>query len=970
LQDDANIPKKLKETDSIELTLAIKKTNNKLVKLSDDEILLYSYLPTDEKRYKLPILVNTTFLTSANRESLHADSKWNQWLFKSISLELFKWIAELVQKEYSYQVYNLIPNKLNVNDDLSKAYNKGVDEAIKSIPFILSKENTLLKVNQSIMDKTKFSEKDFIGSEIIKNFMMRKIGETNQIVDNPFIPNINIPNVDISTFKWDDVSALFAFDDFKSDHAVEKNIQLIKYLKNESETYDSNFPKDVLNNWAFILDHKEKLNYPNKVCFPRIDDNNWNTENSDLDYVNEKLYDLVMLNHSIKKWLENLGVQEKTDISYLNTVILPNVDTYITMDNYTKTIKYLYGLHSNEDIKSSMLAKLSKLKLLTTKGSLINASKCYFSSEYKPKLDIENILNDDIFLSKKYLDLDTNKDKIKQFFQLMEVQENIKPNTLKEKISNSDLKNNFKDDYFKEYDKKFQPFQSVFTADEYSNLVFINFFTKTNNYNFSKLFWKDLISNNPVSIVNQSAQAYWGHENYLGRISGDSVDNYPKWYIKNNKCLATTKEICEKSTDIFLNTKEIKEIAGKYLSVFDGEQLTQEWKSFFKFKTQLELNDYLELLTNIISDKEVDNKKRIQLVYKALLGLSTNWGVGEIEKVKIWSKTAFLTDEDENLILCSKLKYYADGDNSIFQNIHNFISLNEENKSHNNIEIFLGYLDIEILRQDNFDIDLEGIEMKSNLKNKLEEIFPYLEKWIKKLEKAYDTERLLEEIYTLQINEVSKLSLTYNGNILKIVQAHIKENKLLVTHSWSSNISMLELPKTLCKYLNIKGYEDKLAFLLKADDKFEIIEYFKNEEIELPVIITSQKNEKTISKESDIITLGTTEKEYDEIKKISKDFYHTSEPSIDKLQYIQKLLKRSQKRVLEHLNNLDEYDCKNVGNSSLTVLSGITKYGHDIYIISRPSDGGKVILYYDSEFDTLEYSDSDLWYEDGISKPK
>jgi len=29
-----------------------------------------------------------------------------------------------------------------------------------------------------------------------------------------------------------------------------------------------------------------------------------------------------------------------------------------------------------------------------------------------------------------------------------------------------------------------------------------------------------------------------------------------------------------------------------------------------------------------------------------------------------------------------------------------------------------------------------------------------------------------------------------------------------------------------------------------------------------------------------------------------------------------------------------------------------------------------VILYYDSEFDTLEYADTELWYEDGTSIPK
>lgn len=95
------------------MILAIKKGVKWLEILSSNDNLLYTYLPTDEKRYSFPILVNTTFLTSANRESLHTDSKWNQWLFKSISIELFKWISVLIRGEYLFQAYNLIPSKVN-----------------------------------------------------------------------------------------------------------------------------------------------------------------------------------------------------------------------------------------------------------------------------------------------------------------------------------------------------------------------------------------------------------------------------------------------------------------------------------------------------------------------------------------------------------------------------------------------------------------------------------------------------------------------------------------------------------------------------------------------------------------------------------------------------------------------------------------------------------------------------------------
>jgi hypothetical protein len=292
----------------------------------------------------------------------------------------------------------------------------------------------------------------------------------------------------------------------------------------------------------------------------------------------------------------------------------------------------------------------------------------------------------------------------------------------------------FKNEYFLEPDKKFQPFQSIFTADEYKNLIYIKFILNLSTIKISKLFWDDIINDTSLLKLYQTAQAYWGNSGYPGRNTGDSVENYPKWYIKNNLCIPTTKGICEKSKDVFLNTDDIKAIAGKYLSVFDGVELNQDWKSFFQFKTQLVLDDYLELLTNILSDKndndkiKDDNKKRVQLVFKALLDLSCYWGTDEIDKVSSWATSSYLTDEDDNIVLCNELKYYSDGDNSIFQNIHNFIALNEDNKSHQNVEILLASLGIEILRQSSFSIEIEGKRAESDLRYKLESIFPFLKK--------------------------------------------------------------------------------------------------------------------------------------------------------------------------------------------------------------------------------------------------
>ena len=98
LQDERNIPDKLSKANTIELSLAAKIGDEGIIDLTSNEKLLYSYLPTDETKYLLPVLVNTSFITTSNREHLHEDSKWNQWLFKKIAVEIFNWISLLAKK--------------------------------------------------------------------------------------------------------------------------------------------------------------------------------------------------------------------------------------------------------------------------------------------------------------------------------------------------------------------------------------------------------------------------------------------------------------------------------------------------------------------------------------------------------------------------------------------------------------------------------------------------------------------------------------------------------------------------------------------------------------------------------------------------------------------------------------------------------------------------------------------------------
>ena len=204
LQDERNIPDKLLNAETIELTFAAKTGVDGITKLSQNERRIYSYLPTEETKYSLPVLVNTSFLTNANREHLHADSKWNQWLFKCISVEIFRWIARLVETEYQYQAYNLIPGKLHT-DELGTQFNIGRQVAIETVAFVREKPQSLIRIKDSIVDFTFLSRKSFIGERAIKSFIDCS-ESTGKECTKVFVENTGFGKefkaLGASTFEW------------------------------------------------------------------------------------------------------------------------------------------------------------------------------------------------------------------------------------------------------------------------------------------------------------------------------------------------------------------------------------------------------------------------------------------------------------------------------------------------------------------------------------------------------------------------------------------------------------------------------------------------------------------------------------------------------------------------------------------------------------------------------------------------
>ena len=125
-----------------------------------------------------------------------------------------------------------------------------------------------------------------------------------------------------------------------------------------------------------------------------------------------------------------------------------------------------------------------------------------------------------------------------------------------------------------------------------------------------------------------------------------------------------------------------------------------------------------------------------------------------------------------------------------------------------------------------------------------------------------------------------------------------------------------------------------------------------------------------------LISLGVTS--FDELKialndrDIASNFTHTSQPTLEMYIYAQRIIERAKNRVIAYLRTLGDYDCTDLEplSNSSTVLGGIRKNGVPIHVVVRPSDNGKVIVYYGSERDVLDYANAELWIDDGMAEPR
>jgi hypothetical protein len=846
LEDDEKTPEKLKHATVTEVAFAAKIVNGSLVPLKKEERLLFTYLPTKVSGFEFPFLVNGTFMTNASREALHEDAIWNRWHFELLAVKLLDWLELLALSEYRLQLLSLLPVRaVNAANVLKQRFDKGLMDTIAQKAFVVTKNLTPKLLGKAILDKTGLSNQDFIEPAALLAFVEetthKKFGEES-FVHPDFKHAAELVPYGMEVFEREKVEAFFKSSAFRASHAIADNVKLIAYLKQLSDGDSQGIWFQTLKELPFVYDTAGILRNPETgICFPTEVAEAASTELGDIPVIHSKVYEHIVLASSLYKWLEKLGVKRPSELAYVTNVLIPGIkdkgQEFITTANYLPVTQYLFRLNKEGVLTDELFESLRELKVKTTldDASFNEAQFCYLASAYRPVLPLESVVEDLPFVSDDYLSNGAPAAEWYLFFKKLKVKDRIELEAVTANNSLTALRSITNPTWVNAASAQaVKNSMGGFGFGDHNvinGLLLPSFINLTvSNIKYSRLFWNALLKQeqDPSGLTKKVVLKYgmgWGLNSF-----GVQIESYFTWFTQEQPCIPTTTGELLKASDVLLNTKLIKETAGRYLPVFDSAtDPNQAWRKLLQFRNKLNTEDYLLILSKIASEGERAKPsksvlKNIGLVYQALSEIAADSTPEDRQLIQEWAQTnALLTStqtfEVPGSLLWIKVEGFADMAGKM-KSI--YLPENVERNSAG-FAALLELLGIRIV--DSYTPNVAGVQDEFSLRDKLLNILPYLAALNEKkryvdLETVYPQlkQRLLQTAFynATAINLLfTHLGEEFHGSPLKVLR---ENNDFYFTGNWRSALNMYLLVPALSALLDLSGFDQELRLLLELED--------------------------------------------------------------------------------------------------------------------------------------------------------
>lgn len=828
IEKHKSTPDKLKNASAFDLSFAIGIEDGKLKKA--DNAVFYTYLPTSYSFGDgFPFLVNANFITDEGRQHLDVDAEWNKVLISKIPEEYLKWVASFSKKHSNY--YEILPKKsYGSTNELLKIYEGAMKDAIENIAFIPSKFNSLLKVNDAINDTIDFAS--VVGSSTF-------IAHINKSYSQHFTINSFFDCDDYHMF---DEYGVFCFNEnklnsyFDDDNSVKsvtanKCIEIIDFFIRLSEKLES---KDriisILKECKFLVCDDNTVKKPTECYFPT----EYTSENNTyIPLIHSTVFSYIKTKH-LFDWFKGLGVENMSVSNYLCDVYCKQ-NYKINMNNAIEVGKIVYDAFMKGSLNDIPERFLKQLRFLSTKGNLFYADELYLSHYYHPQVDLEELIDDDMFVSRKYSEYgDINI--WKSIFLRLGMSENINLTTRRynKRITEIVSIPKIHESEIVAIETSLKDYNSYINMYGYEIEYYPVILNCTDNIVLTKLFNEIFKKEYQVEDTSCYLDYRWTVEEHL-RLRGDLWHrrkegfSFRDFLLKYCQLYPTTTGEALHANEIFLNTEINCSLSGDYLPVLNvTSKLSEDWVSKLPFKRDLSLEDLLSILSKVADDSEIDNTERITAIYKRIIEL----GLQDSPIIKEWGKNHKILSAKNGQYLLPKDMSYITVEG--FKDTRKAYIGKHDKSYREGVLKLLKTFGVKIITEENVIPTFDNVTLNTDISNRLLSTLPALTVLVRDCNEQNSylecKEILQKKIENTKFYQCHEINLAYDNSgdtISKITFA--QEGKFYFTGELRP-AKIEPLLRPLCSYLGIRGKERELFVIMTEPEFSGIIEYLEDKE--------------------------------------------------------------------------------------------------------------------------------------------
>ena len=584
LQNIDDIPPKLVSTGSFSINFAINYDNGKILPVKDS--VIFTYLPTEDRNYSFPFLVNSDFVTSSNRETILSENKWNKFVFEHIGFQVFNWAKSIIQSNepYRFSFLAAIPKRFEIEkndiDSIKISFNKGFDKAIQETAFLPTVNGSLCKVADALVDLTGLSK--IIGNELF----VKIANPSKQLIDNRLENKKVLKSLGVQAFDVAELKQIFSNPAFKQVLTPQLLLGVLKFLQENNHNF---------NDIALLLSetNDEDLYLPSALYFQTNQADKSLLTFKTVHFLHPIINDFADGNDKFKEWLGELGVNSFVGKLFITEKILEDLDTINNAIKLNETHNknfwnFIFKHHSKDDI-----AQFGGFYVLTTNKQYQLLSSCYLSDIYKPIYSVESIatqlkLSNFHFVA-QYFSATSGIDDWREFFRSAKIKKSdgveIFENEVKAFIQNNGMNitnylpiTKFVFEIFNQNRDKVAAI-SNFKVLTTSELQPISSCILSNDYTQDLCLTSVL----PEQVLHNQINSI-----YLQQVSNNR-QNWKEFFLRlNPKVELTSTDVVKRKVDILASTPSLVTL----------QNVQQVWKTILEFKDEL-LKTHKEKLKKI-----------------------------------------------------------------------------------------------------------------------------------------------------------------------------------------------------------------------------------------------------------------------------------------------------------------------------------------------------------------------------------